>query len=61
MQTVLDYGTEKFAVLSIGENSVNVVVDDELAAKLTQGTQVRVVPEVDKLAIVEIDRGIRLA
>ena len=61
VQTVLDYGTEKFAVLSIGENSVNVFVDDELAAKLTQGTQVRVVPEVDKLAIVEIDRGIRLA
>lgn len=58
---ILDYGTEKFAVCTVGESVVNVAVSAELAETLTEGATVNLVPEVEKLAIVEVERGIRLA
>lgn len=58
---ILDYGTEKFAVCTVGESVVNVAVSAELAETLAEGATVNLVPEVEKLAIVEVERGIRLA
>lgn len=61
VEAILNYGTEKFAACRVGDAIVNVFVNEQLAQTLRVGDSVNVVPEVEKLAIVEVARGIRLA
>ena len=54
IESVLDYGSERFAVCKIGEKTAHV---------LTNGTPdgaVKLVPDVEKLAIIQAERDIRI-
>jgi len=61
VENILDYGKEKFAVCKVGENSVNIAVDDALAATLSSGKAISISLDATDLAIIEVARGIRLA
>lgn len=56
VEKVVDYGKEKFAVCKVGEATVNVSVPQDFAEE-----SVTLSLDVDKLAIIETDRAIRLA
>ena len=64
VESVLDYGAEKFLRCKVGESTVNIVVGVQLSEKIAaEGvpSAVKLVLDVDSLAIIEVDRGIRLA
>lgn len=56
VESVVDYGTEAFAVCKVGEAIVNVSVPNDFAEQ-----SVKLALDVDKLAIIETARAIRLA
>ena len=56
VESVADYGAESFAACRVGDVVVNVAVDKDFAAQ-----SVKLALDVDKLAIIETDRAIRLA
>lgn len=61
VEAILNYGTEKFAACRVGDATINIFVPEHQATLLRVGDSVNIVPEVEKLAIVEVARGIRLA
>ncbi len=54
VEKFLDYGDEKFVVVKVGENDVTVKVENEVT-----GT-VRLIPDVDKIGIIDNKNDIRL-
>ncbi len=58
VEAVLDYGTERFAKCAVGDKTVYVKLDDNNIP--TPGTDIRLLPEIDKLAIIQADMDIRL-
>lgn len=56
VESVVDYGVETFAVCKVGETTVNVSVPRDFAEQ-----SVKLALDIDKLAIIETARAIRLA
>ncbi len=56
VESVVDYGEEAFAVCKVGEATINVAVEKGFAEQ-----SVKLALDVDKLAIIETVRSIRLA
>lgn len=55
--SVADYGAERFAKCKVGEKTIYVKLDDSIASL---GETVHLVPDIDKLAIIQADMDIRL-
>ena len=56
VESVVDYGAETFAVCKVGDAVINVSVPKDFAEQ-----SVKLALDVDKLAIIETARAIRLA
>ena len=56
VESVVNYGAEKFALCRVGDKTVNVAVDKNFDAE-----QVNLAIDVEQMAIIEVARGIRLA
>ncbi len=56
LKTVLDYGSERFAVYSVGDISVPVYLQDQAGAPASAHLS----PDLDKIAIIQKDMDIRL-
>ena len=54
MESVLDYGAEKFLKCAIGENTVYVKCDEERSG------EIHLAPDFDRVGIVETERAIKI-